>query len=248
MPPLENLTGNVYIDSLNEAWPAGTDLPDAGDDHLRGIKNVLKRSFPNITGPVNLTQDQINQGSIPAGSVLPFYQATPPVGWSRVGGISQTFGLRIAASATAGGVSGGTDDPVLNDKVPSHTHGYSGSTASDATDHSHYFSATSGNMNQNVSHNHSVSDPGHTHSGSTLTGGAGFAGGGAAALGSIGPSVTGISLGGASIDHAHAVAGSTGGRSASHSHSYSGATVANASAASWVPRYLDLILCVRDAA
>lgn len=58
--PLEDLTGNKYISDLNANWPAGTDFPDAGDDHMRGIKNVLLRSFPGITGPVTVSQDEIN--------------------------------------------------------------------------------------------------------------------------------------------------------------------------------------------
>lgn len=246
--PLENLVGSKYISDLNENWPAGTDLPDAGDDHMRGIKNVLKKTFPNVTGPVTLTQAQINQGSIPAGSVLPFYQATPPVGWSRVAGITQTFGLRVVASATAGGTSGGMDDPVLNDKVPSHTHGFSGSTGGNSADHSHAFGAQSGAMSANATHSHSVSDPGHTHSGNTLTGGAGFAGGSAGALSGIGTSVTGIAIVDANTDHSHYVSGNTGGVSASHIHSFSGATVVNSGPANWTPRYLDFILCSRDAA
>ncbi len=244
--PLENLVGNKYISDLNENWPAGTDLPDAGDDHLRGVKNVLKKSFPGITGPVTLTQDQINRGSVPSGSILPFFQAAAPVGWTRTAGITQTFGMRIVATATAGGTSGGTDDPVLNDKVPSHTHSFSTVSGGESADHSHYFSAVSGYMNQNASHSHSVNDPGHTHSGSVLVAGPGFAGGGAAALGSIGGAYTGISLNASNTDHVHSVVGNTGGRSAAHTHSVSGATVANGSAANWVPRYVDMILCTRD--
>jgi hypothetical protein len=41
--PLENLEGpDVFIDDLNNAWPLGSDTPAEGDDHLRGIKNVLR--------------------------------------------------------------------------------------------------------------------------------------------------------------------------------------------------------------
>jgi hypothetical protein len=124
---LEDLTGTKYINSLNELWPDGAvDTPDAGDDHIRGIKNVLKKSFPNITGAVTLTHTQINTGSVPSGSVLAFMQAAAPTGWTRKTGLVSTFGMRIVATASAGGGTGGTDDPILNNKVPSHTHTASG--------------------------------------------------------------------------------------------------------------------------
>jgi hypothetical protein len=245
--PLENLVGNKYISDLNANWPAGTDLPDAGDDHLRGIKNVLQKSFPAVTGPVTLTQDQINRGSVPAGSILPFYMATPPVGWSRTAGLSQTFGLRIVPSATNGGTFGGTDDPILNDKVPSHTHGFSATTAGNSADHSHSFSAVSGFMNQNSSHSHNVSDSGHAHGGQVvLGGGSGLAGGNGAIFGAMGTSGSNIGIAMTDTNHTHDVSGSTSGVNQSHTHSLSGTTVGNASAANWAPRYLDLILCTRD--
>ena len=41
--PLEDLTGpNVFPDDLNAAWPLGSDTPAEGDNHLRGIKNVIR--------------------------------------------------------------------------------------------------------------------------------------------------------------------------------------------------------------
>ena len=246
--PLENLVGNVYIDDLNPNWPAGTDLPDAGDDHIRGVKNVLKRSFPGITGPVTLTQDEINRGSVPAGSVCAFYQAAAPVGWSRTAGIVNTLAIRIVASASAGGGSGGTDDPVLNDKVPSHDHTFATTSGTENADHSHYVSGNT--AGQSVNHSHAVSDPGHSHFenlagigyGVQFVGGNGFVG----VSGQTGAAVTGISIGSENATHTHAFGAQSGGRSASHSHAVSGTTGANAPAANWVPRYVDMILCTRD--
>ncbi len=47
--PLEDLTGpNKYIDDLVREWPLGIDPFSEGDDHLRGLKNVLKNSFPSV--------------------------------------------------------------------------------------------------------------------------------------------------------------------------------------------------------
>lgn len=69
---LENLVGpDIYIDNLVRTNPAIDDPVSQGDDHLRGIKNSLLNSFPNITGPVTATQDQINAAaSAPMGTAL----------------------------------------------------------------------------------------------------------------------------------------------------------------------------------
>lgn len=255
--PLEDLTGTgKFINDLNEAWPLGSDLPDAGDDHLRGIKQVLVNTFPNVSGPINLSDAQINAGSVPSGSILPFYQASAPAGWSRVTGFSDTFAMRIVGSAVAGGVSGGTDDPILNNKVPAHAHGFSGTSGSESADHTHAMSAsTTGYMNQNNTHNHSVSDPGHSHKLPMTNGGPNDYGSGpqfltpypaASSDQSSGASGTGISIAAVDINHTHNVSGVTGGRSAAHTHTVSGTTDNNPSPASWAPRYIDMILCVRN--
>lgn len=58
---LEDLTGSKYINSLVVTNPDGaTDPKSQGDDHIRGIKNTVKNTFPSITGPVTATQDELN--------------------------------------------------------------------------------------------------------------------------------------------------------------------------------------------
>ena len=57
---LEDLTGTKYIDSLNAANPVASDDVAEGDDHIRGIKNVLKTTFPNLDGAVNATDTELN--------------------------------------------------------------------------------------------------------------------------------------------------------------------------------------------
>ena len=57
---LEDLTGTKYIDSLNSANPVASDDVAEGDDHIRGIKNVLKTTFPNLDGAVNATDTELN--------------------------------------------------------------------------------------------------------------------------------------------------------------------------------------------
>ena len=57
---LEDLTGTKYLDDLNSSNPAAGDNDSEGDDHIRGIKNVLKLTFPNIDAAVNATPTELN--------------------------------------------------------------------------------------------------------------------------------------------------------------------------------------------
>lgn len=68
---LEDLTGTgKYIDDLVATNPVGsTDTKNTLDDHIRGVKNVLKNSLPAITGPITATQDELNKLDGFAGNV-----------------------------------------------------------------------------------------------------------------------------------------------------------------------------------
>ena len=57
---LEDLTGTKYIDDLVSANPAVGDDVSEGDDHIRGIKNVLKLTFPSIDGAITATDTELN--------------------------------------------------------------------------------------------------------------------------------------------------------------------------------------------
>lgn len=57
---LEDLTGTKYINSLNSSNPEVGDNRTEGDDHIRGIKNTIKTTFPNIDGAVNVDEEQLN--------------------------------------------------------------------------------------------------------------------------------------------------------------------------------------------
>ncbi len=59
---LEDIDGpGRYIDALNSNWPTGEDDRQHGDDHIRGIKNTIKNTFPAIDGAVIVTQTELNQ-------------------------------------------------------------------------------------------------------------------------------------------------------------------------------------------
>jgi len=50
----------TYLDDLVDTNPASTDGIGQADDHIRLIKKVLKNTFPNITGPVLGSQEELN--------------------------------------------------------------------------------------------------------------------------------------------------------------------------------------------
>lgn len=54
------LETGTYISDLVATNPTSTDPKSEGDNHLRLIKSTVKATFPNITGPVTVTQDQLN--------------------------------------------------------------------------------------------------------------------------------------------------------------------------------------------
>ena len=68
---LEDLTGTKYIDDLVATNPAAGDNVSEGDDHIRGIKNVLKTTFPNIDGAVTATDTELNAVTATANAALP---------------------------------------------------------------------------------------------------------------------------------------------------------------------------------
>jgi len=50
----------TYVDGLNDAYPAeGDDLLE-GNNHIRGVKNAIVNTFPNITGAITATHTDIN--------------------------------------------------------------------------------------------------------------------------------------------------------------------------------------------
>jgi hypothetical protein len=261
--PLETITGpDAYVDDLNSDWPLGPDDASGGDNHLRGIKNVLLNTFPNVSGPITRTHTQLSVGSVPSGSRMVFWQAAAPIGWTRLVGIVDTWMLRVVASNTAGGGAGGSHDPVVNNKVPYHVHDYFSTTSGENVDHVHYLSTGTGAENQ--SHEHYVSgntgteSAQHNHGmGGQVVTGAGRIGPGGGFGGVDGITTTGVEnqqhthgfaawSGGISRNHIHMVAAWTGGRNAGHTHTINGTVNGNLNSSNWAPRYLDVIVCMKD--
>ncbi len=131
--PIE--TGTV-IEDLDPLWPLSGDFLLEGDNHLRLIKSILKDQFPGVAGqgyaiPIVATEEELNfsQGltgniqdqidalgdtvdgvlNAPFGTVMTFYQDTPPAGWSLITGIDDSM-MRVVNAL--GGQSAGTDSPI----------------------------------------------------------------------------------------------------------------------------------------
>lgn len=146
----------TYINQLNSSYPLGSDPISAGDDHIRLIKSAIKATFPNVTGPVTLTQDQLNT-PVPAGGIILWSGAKTaiPTGWYLCDGTNGTPNLQDkfvvgAGNSYAVGATGGNASVTLTEsQLPSHTHSASSS------------STFAGNALGG--HSHSVSDPGHSH-------------------------------------------------------------------------------------
>ena len=58
---LEDLTGaSKFVNNLVSTNPAGTDAKSDGDNHIRGIKNVLLNTLPNINAAVTSSDEELN--------------------------------------------------------------------------------------------------------------------------------------------------------------------------------------------
>jgi hypothetical protein len=162
-----------------------------------------------------------------SGTRLMFAQSSAPTGWSQ--DVSDNADNRMfrVVKTTGGGV-GGSHSPILNNVIPSHTHGMT--TGTESVDHSH--SGTTGTVSSDHSHTIGVGnydDYNFTGNGNWVTD---------SDAGYTGTRTTS----GISANHTHGI--TTGGRSAAHTHS--GTTDNGSSQTNWTPRYIDTIVCNKD--
>lgn len=127
---LEDLTGTKYINSLVITNPTSQDQRAESAGHLRGIKNVSKLSFPNVSEPVLATDTELNlmvgetgsAASFAAGTACYFYQAAAPTGWTQETVLANLDGSTVRIeTGTGGGAVSGTDD-LASPPTTAHTH------------------------------------------------------------------------------------------------------------------------------
>ncbi len=144
----------TYISDLNVSNPLSTDTVAQADDHLRLIKTVLKNTFPNLSGPVTSTANQLSY-PLPVGVICLWSGAITsiPTGWVLCNGSNGTPDLRdrfvVGAGTTysVGNTGGAASVQLTTGQLPAHSHSASSTFTGTAL----------------PAHGHSVTDPGHTH-------------------------------------------------------------------------------------
>ena len=142
----------TYIDTLNPLFPTATDGMKEGDDHIRLLKAVLQATFPNIDGAVTATQEKLNNGAVPTGTIVLWYStsASIPTGWTYCNGVE------VAKMDGSGNIT----PPDLRDKFvvcagTTYSQGASGGSTTSSSDGAHTHSGATG------------ADGNHTHGGTT---------------------------------------------------------------------------------
>ena len=134
--------------------PTGGDAKGQGDDHIRLLKQVIKNTFPNITGAITVTQAQINQLAAPDLFVQPGMivmwsgsLSSLPTGWLLCNGVGTiTGGLSVPDLRDKFILGAGASAAVRSVGGPStHTHGATVSITPTALD-----------ISQIPSHNHII--------------------------------------------------------------------------------------------
>ena len=174
--------------------------------------------------------------AFPSGTTMLFVQTAAPTGWTKSTSHDDKALRVVSGTASSGGTTAFssvlTSRTILEANLPAHTHTGSGTTANNNVGHTHTWSGTTS------------TDPGHTHSDSTVSFANGTnAGGGANVV--VGPTSTTTGLGGS---HNHTVSGTTSGVSANHTHTFSFTSDSSGSgtAMDFAIQYVDTIIAVKD--
>jgi len=110
---LETLTGTKYVSDLVSANPAVGDNVSEGDDHIRGIKNVLKTTFPSIDGAINATDTELNYVDGVTSAIQTQIDNTVTVANAALPKAGGTMTGAITTNSTFDGVDIATRDGVL---------------------------------------------------------------------------------------------------------------------------------------
>lgn len=180
-----------FINQLDPANPAAPDLMADTDNHLRLIKQVVKNTFPNVTGPVTVSQHTLN-GSVPIGGIIMWSGAlnTIPAGWVLCAGqtlgrtdgggniqvpdLRDRFIVGAGLNYSVGQTGGAVAQTGTTSDAGAHVHG--GSTDTQGS-HSHGGKTQDHvlSINQIPTHKHQIS---YSNATSPNTGGYGFLRGG----------------------------------------------------------------------
>lgn len=145
--------GNNWLAFIQEVlktnqFPISEDGSSNGWDLALTVKASEVNSLDGITGTVQtrLNALEADAATLPSGTVMAFWQAAAPSGWTQV--VSEDDAM-LRVVSTAGGGNGGTASPIsmAGSDVPAHSH--TGSTGSDgAHTHSAYYDVGSGSQSR----------------------------------------------------------------------------------------------------
>jgi hypothetical protein len=218
----QSATGDVYISLHASGVTAAVIKHTRGGDGIE-IRNASNALAGLVAGTI--TSNGVVLGApFPSGTRMPFAQSAAPTGWTQdVSDAANNRMLRVVN--VAGGGVGGSHDPITNNVVPAHTHGFTTGTVS--ADHTH--SGSTGTNSVNHTHTVSIStDSGVVSSVFSTT--------------SFGNGASATTSGIQSANHTHAF--TTGGISANHTHS--GSTDNGSSQTNWTPRHINMIICSKN--
>jgi hypothetical protein len=119
--------GTAYGTITSSAYAGGTTVITQINDGI-----PIDYGLSSVAYGFNTLQS--SPGLIQPGTVMPFYQASAPSGFTQVTTLND-YMMRIISGA--GGGFAGTDSPILMDKVPLHVHTFT--TASTSVDHTHTY-------------------------------------------------------------------------------------------------------------
>jgi len=187
-----NTTGGFAI-NIRAATGASVSIPngvtsavycDGTNFNLALTQTLIAAGVGISISTVGATSTITNTSNFVSGTRIPFAQAAAPTGWTQDTTDNATNRMLRVVNTTGNGV-GGSASPILNNTVPSHTHGFS----------------TGG-----ISANHVHNDAGHAHSDPGVQVIRGSPSGTTSFQEWVGSHSTGTgyaSLGGVSADHTH---------------------------------------------
>ena len=156
-----SLEQGTFITDLVKDNPTGADPVSSGDDHIRLIKKVLLETFPNLDKAVVATPDELNGGTMPAGSMIMYGGYKLPEGWLLCDGATLSKStyetLYEAIGETWGSVSPNEFNlPDMRNRVPG------GALTLDTS--GGYAGKNTHNIDDVIKHSHTTAtDGGHAH-------------------------------------------------------------------------------------
>ena len=228
---LAQATASLTASSGVVGLPPGLISPFAGATAPAGYLLCNGASLATATYPALFAVIGYTYGGSGANFTLPDLRSRVPIGAGTGTGLT---------ARTLGGAVGAETTPLVATDVPAHPHGNTFATSAETAEHTHGVGTlVTGNQSANHTHTGSVSVTATNNyayangSAATVT-----TGGAATRVNSVSyskPSGTGsFTTDGQSVNHNHAITGSTGGRSATHTHAITGG-VSNSAASTTSP-------------